>query len=84
VDATDGWAIICPAGGSIMKALIVDKFQPSGINELKSLGLEVVYNTDITADTLPALVEKEDPDFTTPTSPPIRCRRWWRRRIRMC
>jgi D-3-phosphoglycerate dehydrogenase len=58
-----------------VKALIVDKFQPSGISELKSIGVDVVYNTDITADTLPALVEKEDPDVlivrSTKVLPPV-------------
>ena len=58
-----------------MKALIVDKFQPSGINELKSIGVAVTYNPDVSADTLGALVEKEDPDVlivrSTKVLPPV-------------
>ncbi|MBC8105358.1 MAG: hydroxyacid dehydrogenase [Anaerolineae bacterium] len=58
-----------------MKALIVDKFQPSGINELKSIGVEVTYNPDVSADTLPELVAKEDPDVlivrSTKVLPPV-------------
>jgi D-3-phosphoglycerate dehydrogenase / 2-oxoglutarate reductase len=58
-----------------VKALIVDKFQPSGINDLKSIGVEVTYNPDVSADTLPSIVEKEDPDVlivrSTKVLPPV-------------
>src|SRR3954471_8043724 len=67
--------MILAAGGTLVKALIVDKFQPSGINELKSIGVEVTYNPDVSADTLPNLVEKEDPDVlivrSTKGLPPV-------------
>ena len=45
-----------------MKILIADKFQKRGIDELTSLGATVAYEPDVTADTLPSLIEKHDPD----------------------
>jgi D-3-phosphoglycerate dehydrogenase len=45
-----------------VKILIVDKFQSAGINELKSIGANVAYQPDVTPDTLPGVVEREDPE----------------------
>jgi D-3-phosphoglycerate dehydrogenase len=45
-----------------MQILVADKFQEKGIDDLKSLRATVVYEPDVTADTLPQLVEKHDPD----------------------
>ncbi len=36
-----------------MKLLIADKFEPHAIEELKHLGVEVVYDPEITKDSLP-------------------------------
>jgi D-3-phosphoglycerate dehydrogenase len=58
-----------------VKVLIVDKFQASGVKELESLGAEVAYQPDVTPDTLPGLVEAEDPDVlvvrSTKVLPPV-------------
>ena len=58
-----------------MKILIADKFQPGGLEELKSLGANVAYQPDATPDTLPAIVEAEDPDVlvvrSTKVLPPV-------------
>jgi D-3-phosphoglycerate dehydrogenase len=56
--------------------LIADKFQPSGIEQLKAIsGSQVLYEPDVTPDTLPALVEKHDPDVlvvrSTKVLPPV-------------
>jgi D-3-phosphoglycerate dehydrogenase len=45
-----------------LKVLIVDKFQPAGIEQLRGIGAAVSYQPDVTPDGLPALVEVEDPD----------------------
>ena len=58
-----------------MKILIADKFQQKGIDDLKSLGAQVAYEPDVTAETLPALVERHDPDVlvvrSTKVKPPV-------------
>jgi D-3-phosphoglycerate dehydrogenase len=45
-----------------MKALIADKFEKSGIDGLKALGVEVVSNPDATPETLPDLLREHNPD----------------------
>jgi len=55
-----------------VKVLIADKFQPSGIDQLKGLGCEVVYRTDLTPDTLPAAVAEADPDVLVVRSLKVR------------
>lgn len=45
-----------------MKALIADKFEQSGLDGLKALGVEVVFNPDASADTLSDLLAEHDPD----------------------
>ena len=58
-----------------MRILVADKFQQKGIDELKSLGATVAYEPDATAETLPALVERHDPDVlvvrSTKVKPPV-------------
>ena len=58
-----------------MRILIADKFQQKGIDDLKSLGAQVAYEPDVTAETLPVLVEKHDPDVlvvrSTKVKPPV-------------
>jgi D-3-phosphoglycerate dehydrogenase len=58
-----------------VKVLIADKFQPSGVQELRSLGTEVIYEPDVTPDTLPGIVEQHDPDVlivrSTKVLPPV-------------
>jgi D-3-phosphoglycerate dehydrogenase len=58
-----------------MRILIADKFQQRGIDDLKSLGAQVCYEPDVTAETLPALVERHDPDVlvvrSTKVKPPV-------------
>src|SRR5262245_18914655 len=46
----------------IMKVLIADKFQPSGIAALKELGCDVVSQPDASAETMADLVGSVDPD----------------------
>jgi D-3-phosphoglycerate dehydrogenase len=46
-----------------MKALIADKFEKSGIDALKALGLEVVSNPDATPESLPELLAEHAPDI---------------------
>lgn len=57
-----------------MRVLIADKFQQKGIEELKSIAT-VVYEPDVTPQTLPPLVQKEDPDVlvvrSTKVQPPV-------------
>jgi len=55
-----------------VKVLIADKFQDSGIQELKERGCEVVYRTDLTPDTLPAAVGEADPDVLVVRSLKVR------------
>lgn len=45
-----------------MKVLIADKFEASGIDAMKSLGLEVLSLPDATAETLPDLLAQHNPD----------------------
>lgn len=45
-----------------MKALIADKFEQSGVDGLKALGVEVVSNPDATPETLPDLLKQHNPD----------------------
>ncbi len=56
-----------------MKVLIADKFQQKGIEELESIA-KVVYEPDVTPQTLPQIIAKEDPDVlvvrSTKVQPP--------------
>lgn len=45
-----------------MTALIADKFEQVGLDGLQSLGCDVHFDPDLTADTLPAAIIKHDPD----------------------
>lgn len=58
-----------------MKVLIADKFQPDGVQELRSMGTEVIYEPDVTPDTLGGIVETHDPDVlivrSTKVLPPV-------------
>lgn len=45
-----------------MKVLIVDKFEPSGIEALMKQGFELVLKPDAGADGLPAAIAEADPD----------------------
>jgi D-3-phosphoglycerate dehydrogenase / 2-oxoglutarate reductase len=58
-----------------VKILIADKFQQGGIDELKAMGATVAYDPDVTPETLPASVEREDPDVlvvrSTKVKPPV-------------
>jgi D-3-phosphoglycerate dehydrogenase len=47
----------------MMKALIADKFEKSGIDALKALGLEVISNPDATLETLPDILAEHAPDI---------------------
>jgi len=55
-----------------VKVLIVDKFQPAGIDELKAIGLSVAYQPDVTPETLPGMVEREDPEVLVVRSTKVR------------
>lgn len=55
-----------------MKVLIADKFQQSGIDALRSLGLTVESNPDTSPDDLPSLVQKSDPDVLVVRSTKVR------------
>lgn len=55
-----------------MKVLIADKFQASGIDALRSLGLEVESHPDAGPDDLPAIVQKSDPDVLVVRSTKVR------------
>ncbi|MBL0927828.1 MAG: hydroxyacid dehydrogenase [Phycisphaerales bacterium] len=44
-----------------MKVLIADKFQPSGVQQLKDLRFEVEYQPDVPAESLAEAVAKSDP-----------------------
>ena len=55
-----------------MKVLIADKFQASGIDALRSLGLTVESHPDTTPDDLPALMGKTDPDVLVVRSTKVR------------
>lgn len=44
-----------------MKVLIADRFEKVGIDGLKELGCTVVYEAEVKADALPALVQQIDP-----------------------
>ncbi|HBS28053.1 MAG TPA: hydroxyacid dehydrogenase [Phycisphaerales bacterium] len=46
-----------------MHALIADKFEPSGVAGLKSLGLQVTVNADLSPETLPGAIADLDPDI---------------------
>src|ERR1051325_1992529 len=58
-----------------MKVLVADKFQASGIADLKALGADVTYEPDATPQTLPNFVENIDPDVlivrSTKVLPPV-------------
>ena len=45
-----------------MRALIADKFEQAGLDGLQSMGCDVHFDPDLTADTLPAAIIKHDPD----------------------
>ncbi len=45
-----------------MKVLIADKFEQSGVNGLKAIGAEVVYNPDLKDDTLVAAIKDTQAD----------------------
>ena len=45
-----------------IRALIADKFEQAGLDGLQSLGCDVHFDPDLTADTLPAAIIKHDPD----------------------
>lgn len=57
-----------------MKALIADKFEQSGLDALKALGVEVLFNPDASAETLPDLLDEHDPEVlvvrSTKVKPP--------------
>ncbi len=55
-----------------MKVLIADKFQASGIDALRSLGLTVESHPDTSPDDLPALMSKVDPDVLVVRSTKVR------------
>lgn len=55
-----------------MKVLIADKFQQSGIDALRSLGLTVESNPDTSPDDLPGLVQRSDPDVLVVRSTKVR------------
>lgn len=55
-----------------MKILIADKFEASGIEQLKSLGFAVTSRPDTSADDLPALVTEIDPDVLVVRSTKVR------------
>lgn len=44
-----------------MKVLIADKFQSSGLDALTSLGCDVVFQPDLTAEALPEAIGQENP-----------------------
>lgn len=44
-----------------MKVLIADKFEQPGLDALKAMGCEVVFEPDLTMDDLPAAMGKHDP-----------------------
>ncbi len=46
-----------------MKVLIADKFESSGLNGLKGLGLEVDFNPDLSADTLLEYLKSSDAEI---------------------
>ncbi|MCU0620766.1 MAG: NAD(P)-binding domain-containing protein [Gemmatimonadales bacterium] len=46
-----------------MRVLIADKFEKVGIDGLKEIGCEVELQPDLTADTLPAALERHDPQI---------------------
>ncbi len=55
-----------------MKILIADKFESTGIEQLTSLGLIVISHPDTSADELPALITKLDPDVLVVRSTKVR------------
>lgn len=46
-----------------MRVLIADKFEKVGIDGLKEIGCEVELQPELTADTLPAALERHDPQI---------------------
>ncbi len=55
-----------------MRALIADKFEQAGLDGLQSLGCDVHFDPDLTADTLPAAIIKHDPDVLIVRSTKVR------------
>ena len=50
-----------------LRVLIADKFEPSGLGALESLGCAIHLDPDLTADSLPAAVTEHDPDWWNAT-----------------
>ena len=45
-----------------MRILVADKFSSAGLAAIEALGHPVVYNPDVSADALPALLSSERPE----------------------
>ena len=45
-----------------MKVLVADKFEPSGLDGLRAIGCEVVYEPDVSGDDLLAAIERTQAD----------------------
>jgi len=44
-----------------MRVLVADQFSPAGLEEMKSAGIELVYNADLNGESLRAAISEIKP-----------------------